>query len=347
MSQKKTLPNWNSTRQSEKEVLKSLKEGPSLYGRYFQMDEEWRQKFMDFCCGKKTLPLTYDPFFKLIFHPDIHPERLSQLISSLLGVKVKVKGILPSEDSMMDGESLLILDILVELEDGTLSNIEIQKIPYTFPAERMSCYSSDLIMRQYTRTKGEKGRHFTYRDMKKVYTIVLFEKSISAFHREPGVYIHYGKNTFDTGLELELLQEYCLIALDVFRESPYPKERSERTAWLSLLATEDIEKAERLIKEYPWLEEIYREAAEMRKNPKEVLGMYSEALRTLDRNTVRYMIEEQEKEIKQQKLLIAEKERQLEEKDVALEEKNTLLEQQSRENAELRKKLEQLQTEKA
>ena len=75
--------------------------------------------------------------------------------------------------------------------------------------------------------------------------------------------------------------------------------------------------------------------------------MYSEALRTLDRNTVRYMIEEQEKEIKQQKLLIAEKERQLEEKDAALEEKNTLLEQQSRENAELRKKLEQLQTEKA
>ena len=73
MSQKKTLPNWNSTRQSEKEVLKSLKEVPSLYGRYFQMDEEWRQKFMDFCCGKKTLPLTYDPFFKLIFHPDIHP----------------------------------------------------------------------------------------------------------------------------------------------------------------------------------------------------------------------------------------------------------------------------------
>lgn len=342
MKQTKVLSNWNGPKQLEEEVLANLKTVPGAYSRYSQMNQEWRQQFMDFCCGKKTLPLTYDPFFKQIFHPDVHPERLSKLISSLLGIKVKVKGILPSEDSMMDGESLLILDILVELEDGALSNIEIQKIPYAFPAERMSCYSSDLIMRQYTRTKGEKGQYFTYRDMKKVYTIVLFEKSISAFHKDPEKYIHYGKTTFDTGLELDLLHEYCLIALDVFRKTPYSKDRSEQTAWLSLLATEDVEEAGKLIQEYPWLEEIYREAAVLRKNPKEVLNMYSEALRILDRNTVRYMIEEQEKEIEQQKLIIAEKERQVQEKEGLLEEKDAILEQQRKENEKLKQKLDQL-----
>lgn len=41
--------------------------------------------------------------------------------------------------------------------------------------------------------------------------------------------------------------------------------------------------------------------AALRRNPEEVLNMYSEALRILDRNTVRYMIEEQQKEIEELK----------------------------------------------
>ena len=138
---------------------------------------------------------------------------------------------------------------------------------------------------------------------------------------EPPCYIHYGKTTFDTGLKLELLQEYCLIALDEFRKHPYPKDRSEQTAWLSLLATEDIREAEKLIEEYPWLEEIYREAAALRRDPEEVLDMYSEALRILDRNTVRYMIEEQKKEIDEKKKEIEEKEKVIEESKKSLNSK--------------------------
>ena len=138
---------------------------------------------------------------------------------------------------------------------------------------------------------------------------------------EPPCYIHYGKTTFDTGLKLELLQEYCLIALDEFRKYPYPKDRSEQTAWLSLLATEDIREAEKLIEEYPWLEEIYREAAALRRDPEEVLDMYSEALRILDRNTVRYMIEEQKKEIDEKKKETEEKEKVIEESKKSLNSK--------------------------
>ena len=138
---------------------------------------------------------------------------------------------------------------------------------------------------------------------------------------EPPCYIHYGKTTFDTGLKLELLQEYCLIALDEFRKYPYPKDRSEQTAWLSLLATEDIREAEKLIEEYPWLEEIYREAAALRRDPEEVLDMYSEALWILDRNTVRYMMEEQKKEIDEKKKEIEEKEKVIEESKKSLNSK--------------------------
>ena len=151
----------------EADIINLIKKSQLLYCRYQGLNPEWKQKFMDFCTGKKTLPLTYDPFFKRLFHPDLHPDRLSRLLSSLLARSVKVIKILPSEDVLLDGGALLIMDILVELEDGALANVEVQKIPYNFPGERMSCYSADLLLRQYNRVKGEKGKDFTYNDIHK------------------------------------------------------------------------------------------------------------------------------------------------------------------------------------
>ena len=43
---------------------------------------------------------------------------------------------------------------------------------------------------------------------------------------------------------MELLQEYFLIALDVFRKFPYSEDKNELTSWLSLLVTEELEDAE-------------------------------------------------------------------------------------------------------
>lgn len=40
------------------------------------------------------------------------------------------------------------MDVVVEFEGGALGNVEIQKVPYTFPGERSTCYSSDLVLRQ-------------------------------------------------------------------------------------------------------------------------------------------------------------------------------------------------------
>lgn len=292
---------WNTPPQTKEETLERLRQSPVLYNGYRKLNERWKELFLDFCQGKKSLPLTYDPFFKYLFDPEIHGKRLSRFVSSLLGFEVKILQALPSEDRLIDGESYLIMDLLARLTDGSLVNIEVQKQGYAFPAERISCYSADLLMRQYMRVRGDAERKsFSYKDIKKVYVIVLFEKSTSFFHQFPGIYLHHGKTVFDSGLNMELLQEYYLIALDVFQKIPYSEgEKSEQRAWLSLLTTENLEDAERLIEDYPWLKEIYQEIAMLRRKPEEVLGMWSEALRMLDENTLKYYVEELEEKLQQ------------------------------------------------
>ena len=291
-----------------------------LYADYALLDETWKKRFDDYMTGKKTMPLTYDPFFKCMFHPDRHADWLSHLLSAILGESVVVEQILPSENTAISVDSLLIMDIVVRLSDGSLANVEIQKIPYMFTAERISCYSSDLLMREYSRLK--KDKNFKYSDMKKVYTIVLYEKTEGDF-KDPmlqGAYIHHGKTRFDTNLKLNLLQEYFLIALDVFCQNGYTDDKDldaleteliathnnipeaglatnnlsmdSLEGWLSILTAETIADVERVIRRYPWSEPIFREMSAYVNNPEEVILMFSEALKIADRNTVKYMIEE-------------------------------------------------------
>lgn len=104
-----------------------------------------------------------------------------------------------------------------------------------------------------------------------------------------------------------------------------------------------MDDADKLIKEYPWLEQIYREAASLRRNPEEVLGMYSEALRILDRNTVHYMIEEQKKEIEQSKREIEQNKKELEQSQNTIQEQEQRLLEQDATIEALKRQLEQLQ----
>ena len=135
--------------------LQELRKDASLYNDYIALSEHLQQEFLNFCTGNAGLKISYDPFFKYVFDPAIAPERLSDFLTCLIGKKVTVKRVLPNEGGRLIEEgSLLIMDILVELEDGTLSNIEIQKIAYQFPGERIDCYSSDLLLRQYSRVRS-------------------------------------------------------------------------------------------------------------------------------------------------------------------------------------------------
>ncbi len=267
-----------------------------LYTDYALLNETWKKRFDDYMTGKKTMPLTYDPFFKCMFHPDRHADWLSHLLSAIIGETVTVESALPSENTAISVDSLLIMDIIVRLSDGSLANVEIQKVPYRFTAERISCYSSDLLMREYSRLK--KKKNFKYSDMKKVYTIVLYEKTGDTF-KNPllhGAYIHHGKSLFDSGLQMNLLQEYFLIALDVFCQNGYTEDEKtdmdDLDGWLSILTAETMADVERVIAHYPWSEEIFREMSKYVNRPEEVIYMFSEALKIADKNTVKYMIEE-------------------------------------------------------
>lgn len=74
-----------------------------------------------------------------------------------------------------------------------------------------------MLLRQYKRVRRELGKKFHYRDIKKVYTIVLFEKSNSVFKSfSKDIYIHRFQQQSDSGIELNLLQEYTFICLDIF-----------------------------------------------------------------------------------------------------------------------------------
>lgn len=145
---------------------------------------------------------------------------------------------------------------------------------------------------------------------------------------------------------MTLLQEYCLVALDVFRKKPYSENRSKQTAWLSLLTTETIEDAEKLITVYPWLEDIYKEIAMLRQKPEEVLHMFSEALKIMDRNTVHYMIEEQQKELEEQQRLLSVKDQEIHAKNKTIQAMNQKLDIQQQEIEALKKELAALQAQK-
>ena len=136
------------------------------------------------------------------------------------------------------------------------------------------------------------------------------------------IYLHHGKAAFDTGIDLRLLQEYYVVALDVFRKSKYSKDINELNAWLSLLTATIMDDLAALISDYPWMETICTDMSEYLYHPEEVVTMFSEALRKLDENTVNYMIDELKKERDEAVTALAERDATVSEMGAALSKKD-------------------------
>ena len=115
---------------------------------FIKWTEEQQNEFLDICTGRKGTRMTYDVFFKESVNPEYAPERLGDFLSNVLGQKVKVLKTLPNDSVRITLENtLLITDIVVELEDGRIINLEMQKLGYKFPGERAACYIADLLLR--------------------------------------------------------------------------------------------------------------------------------------------------------------------------------------------------------
>ena len=311
---------------TREEILHEIEKDMKLTEQFYSWKEEQRQEFLDFCTGVKGIKLLYDGFFKEIMNPETVPERMEDFLSELLNQKVKIVEVLPGDSSRLaDEQSLLLMDILVKLEDGSYCNIEVQKIGYAFPGERAACYSADLLLRQYKTARSKKKEKFTYKDVKNVYTIVLIDKSTGDFHDFQEVYKHNFQQQSDTGLEMNLLQKYVFIPLDLFRSNVQNKGiKNKMDAWLAFLSMDDPDMIIQLITEYPEFKAMYQQVYEICRNVEALMGIFSEELRIMDRNTVKYMVDQMQEEIDSQK-------QELEQKDTQLKQKDELLSNQKQE----------------
>lgn len=330
----------------EKEaLLDTIKNNHALSSTFNQWTPEQQEEFINFCTGVRGIKFLYDGFFKELLNPEYTPERLNDFLSLLMQQKVRVHTILPNDSTRIaDESSLLITDLVVELENGTLANVEIQKIGYGFPGQRSACYSSDLLLRQYKRIRSTKNKKFSYKDIKDVYTIVLYEHSPSEFHTFPNTYLHYFKQQSDSGLKLPLLQKYLFVPLDIFLQIQHNKVISNKLdAWLLFFASDNPEDVIRLIEEYPEFRAMYEQAYQICRNMEDVMGLFSEELRILDRNTVQYMIDEMQETIDQKNLLLNEQNALLNEKDSLLNERDSLLNEKDQLIAEMQRRINELE----
>lgn len=197
------LKNYFPMLKTRNEILTYIHSKNYLTEVFSSWEESDQKKFLDYCTGARGIKMTYDSFFKEIMNPEYAPERLENLLSALLGSKITIREILPNDSTRIaDETSLLITDIVVELENGSLVNVEIQS----------------------------------------VYNIVFFEKSTTPFHEISDHYVHHGRTIFDIGLDLKLPEEYLLISLDIFKENRQTYGiRSELDAWLAFLSQDKPE----------------------------------------------------------------------------------------------------------
>ena len=145
-----------------------------------------------------------------------------------------------------------------------------------------------------------------------------------------------------TRVNVKLLSNLTYISLDTFRNIR-ENISNKMDAWLTFLSSDKPEDIIQLVEKYPEFKECYRDIMKFREKPEELITMFSEALIQMDKNTVKYMIEEQQKELEEQRRELEENKRELEENKRELEENKRELEENKKELEEKDKAIIELQ----
>lgn len=310
---------------SREAVLSEIHEKPFLQETFSSWLPDEQERFLDYCTGVRGMKILYDPYFKEIFNPEYVPERLEALLSLILKKKVRIRQILPNDSvRLADEGSLLITDIVVEFADGSIANVEVQKIGYLFPGERIACYVSDLMLRQYRRIRNRQKKKFSYKDIHEVYTIIFYESSPSEFRDFPDIYLHHGRTIFDSGLSFPIPFQFYMIPLDIFRKSFYNNGiQNQLEAWLAFLSLDQPEHIAQLISQYPEFRPLYQHLYDIcRNNVERMVGMFSKELQLMDRNTTRLMIDELSAQVEEFRTAYKEKEAECRKKDAECKKKD-------------------------
>lgn len=92
-----------------------------------------------------------------------------------------------------------------------------------------------------------------------------------------------------------------MIPLDIYHKDMDNKPiETSLEAWLTFLASDEPERIIELITRYPEFKPLYETLYQMCRNVEGLMGFFSEELRIMDKNMVKYMIEEQQKELEEQ-----------------------------------------------
>ena len=94
---------------TEEVIRKEISEDNNLSRIFNMWTESQRKEFLDICTGARGVKMLYDSYFKEILDPETKPERLSALLTTILGQKVRVKKQLPNDNSRI-GDELLFME---------------------------------------------------------------------------------------------------------------------------------------------------------------------------------------------------------------------------------------------
>ena len=137
-----------------------------------------------------------------------------------------------------------------------------------------------------------------------------------------------------------MLQNYIFVPLDIFRKTMEYKGISNKLdAWLAFLSMDSPEMIMELSSKYPEFKAMYEHVYNICRNVEKVMSMYSEELKILDQNTVRYMVDQMQEEIDSQRAQLNSQKEQLVSQKNQLEIKDKQLEQQEKELQKLRRML--------
>lgn len=90
------------------------------------------------------------------------------------------------------------------------------------------------------------------------------------------------------------------ISLDAFKYEVH-NINTKRDAWLKFLTEDDPDEILKFVNQYPEFLPCYKDLIAFRQNPKELISMFSDALREMDRNTEKYMVEELNQQVRELK----------------------------------------------
>ena len=79
------------------------------------------------------------------------------------------------------------------------------------------------------------------------------------------------------------------ISLDTFKDEVH-NVNTRREAWLKFLTEDDPDEILKFVNQYPEFLPCYKDLIAFRQNPKELINMFSDALKEMDKNTERYIV---------------------------------------------------------